>query len=252
MKKTTRQFRLDDQVAVVTGAAKGVGAATARVLAALGARVAALDSDGKGVKGVVKTLETRSRAYVIDVADVEYGRRTIKAIARDFGRIDILINVAGVCPRLPFMTSTVEDWDQLFKINARSQFFLIQAVCPFMKRVGGGRIVNVASTAGRTGTVSNASIYSGTKGAIAMFTKSIAREVAADNILVNCVAPGVLNTRMMWSLPAEKRESLCQQIPLKRFGQPEEIAYCIAFLASKECSYATGATFDINGGWLMI
>jgi 3-oxoacyl-[acyl-carrier protein] reductase len=121
-----------------------------------------------------------------------------------------------------------------------------------MKLQGGGRIVNVASTAGRTGTFANASIYSGTKGAIAMFTKSIAREVADDNILVNCIAPGVLDTRLIWDLPKKNREKLCQQIPLKRLGRPEEVAYCIAFLVSRECSYATGATFDINGGWLML
>jgi len=252
MSAASTLFRLEGQVAVVTGAAKGVGAATARILAAQGARVAAIDSDRAGVALAVKSLGSGSRAYVVDVANVGACRRAVKRIARDFGRIDILVNVAGICPRLPFMKSTVRHWDDLFNINARSQFFLIQAVCPFMKRVGGGRIVNVASTAGRTGTVSNASIYSGTKGAIAMFTKSIAREVASDNILVNCVAPGVLDTRLMWSIPEEKRQGLCEQIPLKRLGRPEEVAHCIAFLVSRECSYATGATFDINGGWLMI
>jgi NAD(P)-dependent dehydrogenase (short-subunit alcohol dehydrogenase family) len=253
MKKVPKQlFRLDGQVAIVTGAAKGVGAATARVLDSLGARIAVLDSDVAGAKAVCAEMENESGAYTFDIADVEAGRRCIRAVARKFGRIDILVNVAGICPRLPFLKSRVRDWDLLFNVNARSQFFLIQAVCPWMKRQGGGRIVNVASTAGRTGTFSNASIYSGTKGAIAMFTKSIAREVAGDNILVNCVAPGVLDTRLMWNLPKAKRDGLCQQIPLRRLGRPEEVAHCIAFLASKDCSYATGATFDINGGWLMI
>jgi len=253
MKKNAKNlFRLDGQVAVVTGAAKGVGAATARVLSSLGARVAAVDSDETGVSAIVQELESESKAYVLDVSDVSAGKKAIKMIAKEFGRIDILVNVAGICPRLPFLKSSVSDWDLIFNVNARSQFFLIQAVCPVMKLQGGGRIVNVASTAGRTGTFSNASIYSGTKGAIAMFTKSIAREVAEDNILVNCIAPGVLDTRLMWDLPKESRESLCQQIPLKRLGRPEEVAHCIAFLVSRECSYATGATFDINGGWLML
>lgn len=245
-------FRLDGQVAVVTGAAMGVGAAVTRVLAAQGARVAAVDIDKGGLGAIVKEIGASIKAYVTDIADLKAGSRMIKSVFKDFGRLDILVNVAGVCPRLPFLKSTSEDWDALFNTNARSQYFLCQAVCPIMKKMGVGRIINVTSTGGRTGSYDNASIYSGTKGAISMFTKSIAREVAADNILVNCIAPGVLDTRMMQSVSEERRQRLCQQIPLKRLGLPAEIAYCIAFLASNECSYATGATFDINGGWLML
>lgn len=137
-------------------------------------------------------------------------------------------------------------------VNAKSQYFLMQAVCPIMKQHGGGRIINVASTGGRMGSFANASIYSGTKGAIVMFSKSVAREVAADNILVNCVAPGVLDTDLMRNLPPERRQWFCDQIPLKRLGRPEEVAAFIAFLASDECTYCTGATFDINGGWMML
>jgi 3-oxoacyl-[acyl-carrier protein] reductase len=128
----------------------------------------------------------------------------------------------------------------------------MQAVCPIMKKQGGGRIINIASTGGRTGSFNNASIYSGTKGAIVMFSKSIAREVAKDGILINCVAPGGLDTDLMRNLPPESLRAVCDQIPLKRLGRPEEIAAVIAFMASDECSYATGATFDINGGWIML
>ena len=183
--------------------------------------------------------------------EVEACRQLVNTVAQDFGRLDILVNNAGICPRLSFADSTEEDWEKLMRVNAKSQYFLCQAVCPIMKEQGGGRIINIASTGGRTGSFANASIYSGTKGAIVMFTKSIAREVAGDNILINCIAPGVLDPQIMQDLPEDKTRSICEQIPLKRLGRPEEIAATVAFLASDECSYATGATFDINGGWFM-
>jgi NAD(P)-dependent dehydrogenase (short-subunit alcohol dehydrogenase family) len=137
-------------------------------------------------------------------------------------------------------------------VNAKSQYFLMQAVRPIMKRQGGGRIINLASSGGRVGSFNNASIYSGTKGAIVMFSKSVAREVAADGILVNCVAPGLVDTDLVRNLRPEQIQGLCGQIPLKRLGRPEEVAALVAFLASEECSYCTGATFDINGGWVMV
>jgi 3-oxoacyl-[acyl-carrier protein] reductase len=248
----SRLFRIDGQVALVTGTANGVGAAVALVLAGQGATVAATDLDSEGLFKVVESIGDSARAYEADISVVEEGKEMVAAVYQDLGRIDILVNVAGICPRLPFADSAPEDWESLMNTNARSQYFLCQAVCPIMKKQGGGRIINIASTGGRTGCFANASIYSGTKGAIVMFTKSIAREVANDNILVNCVAPGVLDTQLTWNLPKTKRDQICEQIPLRRLGTPEEIAYAVAFLASKECSYATGATFDINGGWLML
>ena len=175
----------------------------------------------------------------------------VKEVAADFGGIDILVNNAGICPRLPFVDSTEEDWDRLVDVNAKSQYFMMQAVRPHMKARGGGRIVNMASLSGRLGAVVNASIYSGTKGAIVMFSKSIAREVAAEGILVNCVAPGCVETALMANLPAEKVDALCEQIPLKRLAQPQEIAAAVAFLASDEASYITGATIDVTGGFRM-
>lgn len=245
-------FRLDGKVALVTGAARGLGAATAKVLATQGARVAMADIDYEGARAVAEEIGEAAKAYAADVSIVEKCRELARTVAGEFGRLDVLVNNAAICPQLPFSESTEEDWEKLFGTNAKSQFFLAQAVCPIMKTQGGGRIINIASTGARTGSFSNASIYCGTKGAIAMFTKSIAREVAADNILVNCIAPGCLDTQLMWILPKDKLDSLRQQIPLKRLGQPEEVAVVIAFLASDECSYATGATFDINGGWLML
>ncbi len=245
-------FRLDSKVAIVTGAARGLGAATAAVLARQGARVAAADLLFDEVSRVTKALDPEAKPYDLDVSDVGQIRRFVDAVVGDFGRVDILVNNAGICPRIPFEQSTEQDWERLMSVNARSQYFLCQAVVPVMRRQGGGRIINIASTGGRIGGFANSSIYSGTKGAIVMFTKSIAREVAKDGILVNCVAPGILDTDLMRNLPSENVKTLCGQIPLQRLGKPEELAAVIAFLASDECSYATGATFDINGGWVML
>ena len=245
-------FRLDDKVALVTGAGNGIGAATARVLSYQGARLALVDIDDKALQARAAEMSGEHRSYPVDLASVEEIRTLVEAVRADFERIDILVNNAAICPRLSFEESTGEDWDRLMTVNAKSQYFLMQAVCPIMKAQGGGKIINMNSTGGRIGSFANASIYSGTKGAIAMFTKSVAREVAVDNILVNCVAPGVVDTRLMWNLPEEKRRAVCDQVPLKRMARPEEIAHMVAFIASDECSYATGATFDINGGWIML
>ncbi len=241
-------FRLDNKIAIVTGAARGVGAATTRLLAGQGATVAAADLRFDEVRQLAEGIGTSVKAYQVDVSKVSELGAFAGAVVRDFGRIDILVNNAGICPRLPFAESSETDWEKLMHVNAKSQYFLTQAVCPIMKTQGGGRVINVASTGGRVGSFANASIYSGTKGAIVMFSKSIAREVAADGILINCVAPGAVDTDLVRNLPLERVSALCDQIPLKRLARPEEVAALIVYLASDECSYCTGATFDITGG----
>lgn len=245
-------FRLDDKVALVTGAARGIGAATACTLAKQGARVAVADLDHDGVKIIADQIGNGAEAFRADLSKVEECKALVAAVVGRYGRLDILVNNAGICPMQPFGTAAEADWDKLMNVNARSQYFLMQAVCPIMKRHGGGRIINLSSAAGRVGSVLNASIYSGTKAAILMISKSIAREVAADGILVNCVAPGPIKTELQRNLPADRLKAACEQIPLKRFGEPEEVAALIAFLASDECSFCTGATFDVNGGWFML
>lgn len=245
-------FRLDDKVALVTGAARGIGAATARTLARQGARVAVADLEFDGARNIAREIGNGAEAFQADLSRVEECKALTAVVTGRFGRLDILVNNAGICPPQPFGTATEADWDHLMNVNARSQYFLMQAVCPIMKRQGGGRIINLSSAAGRVGSVLNASIYSGTKAAILMISKSIAREVAADGILVNCIAPGPIKTDIQRNLPADRLKAACEQIPLKRFGEPEEVAAMIAFLASDECSFCTGATFDVNGGWFML
>lgn len=229
-----------------------MGAATARCLAAQGARVALADVNFEEVKAVAAEIGSNAGAFQVDVARIPELRTFVAAVASQYGRIDVLVNNAGICPRLSFAESTEADWEKLMNINARSQYFLMQAVCPIMKKQGGGRIINLASTGGRVGAMANASIYSGTKGAIVMFSKSVAREVAGDGIYVNCIAPGVMDTDLIHNLPPDKVNALRDQIPLKRIGKPAEVAAFVAFLASEECSYCTGATFDVNGGWIMV
>lgn len=245
-------FRLDQKVAIITGAGRGIGAATARLLSAQGARVALADINHEEIDKLVREIGREAVGFHVDVSQVEQLQSLVDSVIARFGRIDILVNNAGICPRLSFEESTEADWDRLMNVNARSQYFLMQAVSRVMQKQGGGRIINMASTGGRVGSIANASIYSGTKGAIAMFSKSIARELAADGILVNCIAPGVMDTDMMRNIPKEHVTAICDQIPLKRLGRPDEVAAFIAFLASDACSYCTGATFDVNGGWVML
>jgi len=243
-------FRLDGKVAIVTGAARGMGKAIAITLKEQGASISAVDIDQDLLKSVAS--EIGAEAYVADVSNLRQIRGLVDSIDKRFGRIDILVNNAGICPRLPFATSTEDDWNRLMDVNAKSQYFLIQAVQPVMERHGGGRIVNIASSAGRVGAMNNASIYSGAKGAITMFSKSIARELAESGILINCVAPGEIDTDMMKGLAPADLAAVVESIPLRRLGRPQEVAALVAYLASGECSYCTGATFDINGGLFML
>ena len=243
--------RFDGKIVVLTGAARGLGRAAAQLLAAHGASLALVDILGEEVEELARELGSGTRAFAADLSQVFEIQAVVGAVVEHVGGIDVLINNAAICPRISFQEPTEEDWDQLMSVNAKSQFFLMQAVCPSMRERGGGRIVNVISASGQFGAVANASIYSGSKGAIIAFSKSVAREVAADGIVVNCFSPGTMRTDLITNLTQEQQEEVQQMIPLGRFATTEEMAVNLAFVASDECSFTTGATFDFIGGCLM-
>jgi 2-hydroxycyclohexanecarboxyl-CoA dehydrogenase len=241
--------RFDDKVILLTGAARGLGRAAAHLFSEQGASLALVDI----LKDEVEALagELGAEAFAADLSKVSEIREAVERIASSFGRIDVLINNAAICPRIPFGDATEADWDHQFDVNAKSQYFLMQAVCPGMRENGGGRIVNVISASGQFGAVADASIYSGTKGAIIAFTKSVAREVVGDGITINCFSPGTMLTEQITNLPPERQEAVRQMIPMGRFTSPEEMAVNLAYVASDECAYTTGATFDFIGGSYM-
>ncbi len=241
------------RVAIVTGAGRGLGAAAAQVLAETGASVVLCDIDPQVevVAAELRAKGSEALALVGDVGRPAETERLAAAAVEHFGRLDILVNNAGICPRISIDDMTEEAYDQIMNVNLKSVFFLSRAAGNAMRPNHWGRIVNVSSTGGRTGGIFNATVYSASKAGIMSMTKAFARHFAPDNILVNCVAPGTVNTRLMTNLPPASLDSAVSGVPLKRLADPAEIARVIVFLASDAASYMTGATLDVNGGAIM-
>jgi 3-oxoacyl-[acyl-carrier protein] reductase len=242
---------LENRVAIVTGAARGIGAATAHKLSAEGAKVAVVDIDGDLANEVAG--EVGGAGFVCDVSKPANVEQMVKDVVAQFGRLDILVNNAGICPRVSIEDMTEDIFDRLIDINLKSVFFLSRAAAEAMKPNNWGRIVNLSSTGGRIGGVFNATVYGATKAGVIAMTKSFARHYAKYNILVNNVAPGAVDTRMMrGSLSDDTLQGVIETAPLKRLADPMEIANMIAYLCSPEASWVTGSTVDVNGGTLMI
>ncbi|MFZ4814098.1 MAG: SDR family NAD(P)-dependent oxidoreductase [Phototrophicaceae bacterium] len=242
------------KVAIVTGAARGIGAATAVQLAADGASVALLDIDYEETEQVAATLRQNghnAQVFVVDLSDVPKIDGVVAEVVKTFGRVDILVNNAGICPRIPLDEMTVEWFDRIVNINMRSVFFMTRAVANDMKKRRWGRIVNISSTGGRIGGVHNSTVYSATKGAVLSMTKSMAREYAADGILINSIAPGAVETRM-FDIDPEAKQAYIETVPLRRLADPSELAVSIVQLCSSEMTWVTGATLDVNGGVVMV
>jgi NAD(P)-dependent dehydrogenase (short-subunit alcohol dehydrogenase family) len=226
------------RVALVTGGASGIGAAAAERLRAGGAEVAVFDREP--VEGYVSITGDISSSADVDAAVAE--------AEKTLGRIDVLVNSAGVAGEsLHTVDVTDEEWRRVLAINADGSFYMCRAVLPGMIERGYGRIVLVASIAGKEGNPM-AAAYSASKAAVIAMTKAIGKDVAGSGVLVNCIAPAVIETPILAGLSQHHVEYMVERIPLGRMGKAEEVAALIAFLASKEMSFSTGATFDISGG----
>jgi len=240
-------LRLDGQTAVVTGAATGIGAAIAARLSQAGAVVAIADVDGEAAKAASAEL-LGSIALQVDVSDAASVQRAIDELLARTGRVDILVNNAGLAGMAaPLWEQTEEDWKRVFAVNVDGIFHCCRAVIGGMRKQGYGRIVNIASVAGKEGNP-RMTAYSASKAAVIGFTKSLAKEVATDGICVNAVAPAVVQTKILDQLTPEQVSYMTDKIPMRRTGKPEEIAAVVHFLASRDCSFVTGQTYDASGG----
>jgi NAD(P)-dependent dehydrogenase (short-subunit alcohol dehydrogenase family) len=232
--------RFSGRVALVTGASSGIGAAVAQRMLTEGARVASLDLKAVAPDGVLAIAGDVSRSADVDAA--------VERVREELGPIDVLVCSAGVPgASLPTVEVTDEEWRRVLGINADGVFFCNRAVIPGMVERGFGRIVNVASIAGKEGNPM-AGAYSASKAAVIAMTKAIGKDVARTGVIVNCVAPAVIETPILDGITQEHIDYMIERIPMGRMGEPEEVAALICWLASEECSFSTGATYDISGG----
>ena len=249
-------MRLEGKVVIVTGAAKGIGAAIAEACARERARVAALDLDGAGVEAVAAALRgsgADALGLPCDVTRTADITRALDAVLARWGRVDALVNNAGGFAVIRATEDIPEaEWDAIVASNLTSVFLCVKAVLPVMKRQRYGRIVNLASVVGRGGAVRVTSHYAAAKAGVIGLTRHLALEVGADGITVNAVAPGTTATeRVLKARTPEETRRVAEAIPVRRLGQPGEIADAVVFLASDAAAFINGATLDVNGGQVM-
>ena len=240
------QIDLNGRVAVVTGAASGIGRATAK---RLGADGAALELWDAAAEGLAETADsTGGTATVLSVADDDAVAAAAAAAAERHGRVDILVNCAGIAGDIaPVAEADPAEWRRVIEVNLTGTFLCCRAVVPHMMRSGYGRIVNIASVAGKEGNP-NAAHYSASKAGVITFTRALGKEVAGSGVLVNCITPAVIETAILGQVTDAQVKYMVERIPLGRMGQPEEVAALIAWLSSEECSFSTAAAFDLSGG----
>ncbi len=245
---------LDGKVAIVTGGSRGIGAEVGGRLAEDGAAVVVSGRDGERLQRTVREWEAQGRAVlgvVADAANREDCERLVSTAKQHFGRIDILVNNAGVTHDQLLVRMTDEDWDRVVEVNLRSAFLMTRAVSKaLVRQKSGGRVINITSTSGAMGNAGQVN-YSAAKAGLIGFTKAAARELAHWSILVNAVAPGLIETDMTANLSATAREALLAQVPLKRSGTAREVAEMVRFLAGDGATYVTGQVFHVNGGLYM-
>jgi 3-oxoacyl-[acyl-carrier protein] reductase len=240
-------FDLSGQTAIVTGAARGIGEAVSRRLAQAGATVAVADLDGDAAVSAASSIEG-AFALRIDITRPESVRQAFSEALTRTGRIDVLVNNAGIAGRAaPVWEQTDEDWQRTIDVNLNGVFYCTRAVIPHMRERRYGRIVNIASIAGKEGNP-NMTAYSASKAAVIAFTKSVGKEVATDGICVNSITPAVIRTPILEQLSQTQIDYMVERIPMRRTGTPDEIAAIVHFLSSPDCSFVTGQCYDASGG----
>ena len=240
-------FDLTGHYAIVTGAATGIGEAIARRLSAAGASVAVADIDQAAAIATAAQIPNAFGIH-IDITSADSVSKAVNAVVAKFGKIDILVNNAGTAGKVATLVDQTEDeWRRVIDINLMGVFLCTRAVMPLLLKQGYGRVVTLASIAGKEGNP-NMSAYSATKAAVIGFTKSVAKEVATENICVNAVSPAVVQTKILDQLTPQQVAYMTDKIPMRRTGKPEEIAAVVHFLASPDCSFVTGQCYDASGG----
>ena len=242
------QLDFKGRTAVITGGAAGIGLAVARRLAESGARVALWDRDQKMLADAKAAIGGETLTIAFDVADADAVTRATEATVAAFGGIDALVCSAGITgPNVPLSEYPVDAWKQVFDVNVHGLFLCNRAVVAMMQKKNYGRIVNIASVAGKEGNP-NASAYSASKAAVIGLTKSLGKELAKTGIRANCVTPAAVRTAIFDQMSQQHIDFMLAKIPIGRFGTVDEIAAMVCWLASEDCSFSTGAVFDLSGG----
>lgn len=249
-----KEMNLTGKIALVTGASRGIGHAIALELAAHGATVVGTATSEAGAEQITKDLEAirlgAGKGMVLDVSDAAQSRQVVDQVQKEYGTIHILVNNAGITQDQLAMRMKDEEWDRVIAVNLTGVARLSRAVLRGMMRAKEGRIINISSVVGSIGNAGQMN-YAASKAGVESMSRALAREVGSRNITVNCIAPGFINTDMTKSLSEEISASLLKQIPLARFGNPEDIAAAAVFLASPAASYITGTVLHVNGGMFM-
>jgi NAD(P)-dependent dehydrogenase (short-subunit alcohol dehydrogenase family) len=245
------QIDFKDKVAVITGGARGIGAVTAEAFYRAGAKVALIDLNGEECESRARFMDSNGNSVMAlqaDVADETQVKDAVNQIVEIFQRIDILVNNAGILHHVPIEEKTVDDFERIVKVNLTGAFIMCKAIVPFMKKQGGGKIVNISTLGARTGRPGVALDYAASKAGIIGLTQTLAKEAGPDGIYVNAIAPGPILTELTKQVPKEVFATWNVGRAVNKDGLPEDVANAVMFLASEMADWITGVTLDVNGG----